>query len=147
MRELISDIFPEKKISAANQAVIDGVASLGEIEEQDSENEFSSFPKQLKVNKQSSHKDEKPKDDSLITFIRDEIGAKYRKPLQPKSQAVKQPSTTSVLDQVGKKRTVKQRDASENKPKVHFANPVSQKAKPTLARTKSQAALPLCGLC
>lgn len=52
LRELISDIFPEKKTSGVNLAVIEGVASLGEIEEQDSENEFSSFPKQLKVNKQ-----------------------------------------------------------------------------------------------
>jgi hypothetical protein len=34
--------------------VIEGVASLGEIEEQDSENEISNFPKLLKVNKQPS---------------------------------------------------------------------------------------------
>jgi hypothetical protein len=40
-RELISDIFPVKVI---HQSVNEGVASLGEIEEHDSENEFSTFP-------------------------------------------------------------------------------------------------------
>ena len=95
LRELISDIFPEKKPSAVNLTVIDGVASLGEIEEQDSENEFSSFPKQLKVNKQQSQIPEKSKDSTLSTFIRDEIGAKYRQPLQTKTLPAK---TLSVTD-------------------------------------------------
>ena len=80
MRELIADIFPDKKGQAsANVTIIEGVASLGEIEEQDSENEISNFPKLLKVNKQSSK--ESLKDNQLLTFVREEIGVKYRKPL------------------------------------------------------------------
>ena len=51
MRELVSDIFPEKKPSGVNLSAIEGVASLGEIEEHDSENEFSSFPKNQTKNK------------------------------------------------------------------------------------------------
>lgn len=80
VRELIADIFPDKKVNASlNATLIEGVASLGEIEEQDSENEISNFPKALKVSKQSSQ--EYLKENQLLTFVRDEIGAKYRKAL------------------------------------------------------------------
>lgn len=83
-RELIADIFPDKKGQISlNVTVMENVASLGEIEEQDSENEISNFPKLLKANKQPSQ--ETRKDNQLITFIRDEISVKYRKPLQPQT--------------------------------------------------------------
>ena len=46
-RELISDFFPEKK--SLNVTVVENVVSLDEIEEQDSENELSHYPKQLNI--------------------------------------------------------------------------------------------------
>jgi hypothetical protein len=54
MRAKISWASEKKGQVSLNATVIEGVASLGEIEEQDSENEISNFPKLLKLNKQPS---------------------------------------------------------------------------------------------
>lgn len=47
-----------------------------------------------------------------------------------------------LSEQIGKKRTAKQRDGQ--KPKVTFANPISQKARLQPKRSQAQLA---CGLC
>jgi len=123
MRELIADIFPEKceRRVAVNVTSIEGAASLGEIEEHDSENEFSSFPKESQNDGKASTTEMTPtvnKSQTLLT----------------KQDTIKQPagpSARSANSVTAAKRTISQRDAAMQKPKVKI----------------NAAVTPQCGLC